>query len=149
MKWEIPWHPQIVIISPLHSSIPNAFLQKQIYGNPPDAYPLLLSKPHEGSQTCFFPSVLYFQEQKHNSIVLRYNYFKCTFIHTLSKLDNVDFGLPYHCSKFTRSRLPGSKAWIPYNMKWTHTKSALMFNIFMYIYVCRAQCSRHVWNYHM
>lgn len=45
---------EIVIISPLHSSIPNTFLQKQIYGNPPDAYPLPLSKPHEGSQTCFF-----------------------------------------------------------------------------------------------
>lgn len=34
VMWEIPWRPEIVIISPLHSSIPNTFLQKQIYGNP-------------------------------------------------------------------------------------------------------------------
>lgn len=45
------------LLSSLHSSIPNTFLQKQIYGNPPVAYPLLLSNPHEGSQTCLFSSL--------------------------------------------------------------------------------------------
>lgn len=42
------------LFSSVHSSIPNTFRQKQIYGNPPVAFPSLLSNPHECSQTCLF-----------------------------------------------------------------------------------------------
>lgn len=88
------------LFSSLHSLILNTFLQKQIYGNPPVAYPLLLSNPHEGSQTCFF---FPFCIRKYGSTAALYSVIITSGTLSFSyftALFNVDFGLPYHCSDF-------------------------------------------------